>query len=217
MMRTNILHDNAVIGNDKQVLQDIHLRTKNLVVYKRGIEPLKGELSKAIQMSIEYRTSGSVEEIAFSLGSYFANELQLKDDLLKDILDLLSLFEQVTKVSSFRVLLASINNNMCRRFHADINELRMLCTYYGPGTLWLPDNAVNRKAYLSGKGNRNILPDESLVQQVDTGDVVILKGSLYPGATPILHRSPSIEEHSEERILLRIDLNQSLNFPLGYS
>ncbi|MEM7381676.1 MAG: DUF1826 domain-containing protein, partial [Bacteroidota bacterium] len=100
------------------------------------------------------------------------------------------------------------------RFHTDINELRMLCTYVGAGTLWLPDDAVDRNAYLSGKDNKDIVPDKNLIQQVCTGDVLILKGALYPGSTPILHRSPSVTENDEERILLRIDINESLNHPI---
>ena len=214
MIPTNILHDNAAIGKDIGILQDIHLKIKNLAVYQRGIEPLKEGLAKAAQMSIECRASGTVEEITLSLNSYFANSLHLNEGLLEDILNLLGLFEQVTKASSFRVLLAAISTNMCPRYHADNNELRMLCTYYGPGTLWLPNNAVDRKAYLTGKGNQNIVSDENLVQQVATGDVVILKGALYPGATPVLHRSPNIEKSGEERLSLSIDINQSLNLPI---
>ena len=47
---------------------------------------------------------------------------------------------------------------------------------------------------------------------VNAGDVVLLKGALYPGANPILHRSPSIEELGKVRLLLRIDTNSFLNF-----
>ena len=213
MISTNILHDNAAIGNDIGILQDIHQENKNLAIYQRDIESLKKGLDQAVKRPMEYRANGTVEEITHTLSSYFASAQHLNDVLLQDILNLLGLFEQVTNVSSFRILLATVSTTMCPRFHADNNELRMLCTYYGPGTLWLPDQAVDRKAYRTGKGNQNILLDESLVQQVDTGDVVILKGALYPGANPVLHRSPNIQENGEERILLSIDINESLNLP----
>ncbi|WP_425237083.1 DUF1826 domain-containing protein [Ulvibacterium sp.] len=210
MILTNIPDDNAIIGDDIGILQDIHLKTKNIAIYQRGTESWMKGLNRAIKWPIQCRANGTVEEITFSLNYYFTNSPHLNESLLEDILSLLELFEQVTKSSFFRVLLATVNTNMCRRFHADNNELRMLCTYYGPGTLWLPDYAVDRKAYLARKSNQTILRNESLVQQVDTGDVVILKGALYPEAIPILHRSPSIEENSGERILLRIDTNESL-------
>ncbi len=211
-MPTNILDNNAIIGKDLGILRDIHMKTKNIAVYQRNIASLTQGLDHAINRPIECQANGTVEEITLSLNRYFANALHLNENLLEDILNLLVLYEQVTKVSSFQVSLNTISTNMCRRFHADNNELRMLCTYYGPGTLWLPDYAVDRKAYLDRKDNQKILLDESLVQQVDTGDVVILKGSLYPGAIPVLHRSPGIEENGGERILLSIDANESLSF-----
>ena len=100
---------------------------------------------------------------------------------------------------------------MCPRFHADNNELRMLCTYHGPGTLWLPDHAVDRNAHLNGRGNASNFADESAAQEVKTGDVALLKGGLYPAASPILHCSPTITSPAEKRVLLTIDANESLN------
>ncbi|WP_394748895.1 DUF1826 domain-containing protein [Spongiimicrobium salis] len=214
MTPIHLLADNAVIGSDPILLQGIHLEAKNLSIYQRRITALEKGLDQVIKQPLEFGVSGRVEEIDFSLRTYFTNAHPERVDFMEDILNLLGLFKQVTRASSFRVSLAKVSTNMCPRFHADNNQLRMLCTYYGPGTLCLPDQAEDRKAYLTGQGNQKILTDESLVIQVNTGDVVILKGALYPGAVPVLHRSPSIEENGGERILLSIDLNEPLNFPL---
>lgn len=202
---------NAAISNDAQILQDIHLKTKNIAIYQREVEPLKATLAQIVERSIICRTSGTTAEITTFLNTYFSNELPEQKALLEDILKLLGVFKQLTKIDSFRLLLATINTNMCRRFHTDINDVRMLCTYAGPGTLWAPDEAINHKAYQRGSSNEEIILDESLIQQVNTGDVVILKGALYPDANPVLHRSPSIEEHGGKRLLLRIDTNESQN------
>lgn len=214
MIPIHIWADNAAIGDDTRILRDIHLKTKNLTLYRRRIASLEKGLDQAIKQPIAYRANGTIEEIDFSLRTYFTNILPEHVDLMEDILHLLRLFKQITRVASFRISLAKVSTNMCPRFHADNNQLRMLCTYYGPGTLWLPDYAGNRKAYRTGQGNQKILADESLARQVDTGDVIILKGALYPGAVPVLHRSPNIEEHGGERILLSIDPNQLLNLPI---
>lgn len=45
------------------------------------------------------------------------------------------------------------------------------------------------------------------IQQAGTGDIVILKGALYPDGHAIMHRSPTIEEMGAARLLLRIDTN----------
>ncbi|MEM6380738.1 MAG: DUF1826 domain-containing protein, partial [Bacteroidota bacterium] len=70
----------------------------------------------------------------------------------------------------------------------DINSLRLLCTYSGPGTLWLPNEIVNHKALITRGGNKQIVLDERQIQQVATGAVIILKGALFPQANPIVHR-----------------------------
>jgi hypothetical protein len=95
-----------------------------------------------------------------------------------------------------------------------MNDLRMLCTYSGPGTLWLSENNINRNALNSCGDNECIVLDESKIQQAKTGAVVILKGAIYPeeGTKAIVHRSPTIEDYGEKRLLLRIDTNAFLNF-----
>ena len=210
MFETTLKFDNAAISDDANILQDIHIKNKNIAIYQRDIESLKNALDQVTQQSIECKVSGTIQEIANFLDSYFSDDLPEVKVLLDDIYGLLELFKQVTKASSFRFFLATINNNMCRKFHTDINNLRMLCTYVGPGTLWLPEEAVDHKA-LRAKAN-DIVLDKNLIQQVRTGDAVILKGALYPESEAIIHRSPTIEETGNKRLLLRIDTNESLNF-----
>ena len=211
MITVESKYSNASIGNDIKILQEIHLKTKNIAIYQRQMELSEKEVAQAVKQTIDFRANGKKEEITASLCNYFANVIPKQNALLEDILDLFELFIQVTKISSFRIILASVDDNMCPRFHTDNNQLRMLCTYVGPGTLWLPDCAVDRKAYMSGKRNQDIVLDESFIQQVETGNVAILKGGLYPESTPLLHRSPLIEKRKEKRLLLRIDSNEFLN------
>lgn len=209
MIESKQTYENAAIGFDGNVLKDIHLPSKNIAIFKRSIHPLEQELAGAAGKTIECRASGTVEEILPELIAYFSSHLSQCAALLDDVSKLLALFETTTRASSFRLLLATVSTNMCRRFHTDINDLRMLCTYVGPGTLWLPDTVVDREAYLAEGPNTDIVQEESQIQQAQTGDVVILKGALYPEATPILHRSPPVEEKGERRLLLRIDTNAS--------
>ncbi|MEO1712076.1 MAG: DUF1826 domain-containing protein, partial [Bacteroidota bacterium] len=155
---------------------------------------------------LECRAAGTKAEILAALHEYIQSSVPPASALYEDISTLLNLFEDLTEASSFRLLLTTVTSDMCRKFHTDVNDLRMLCTYIGPGTLWLPDEAI-----LQAKG-RDLQIDNRKIQQVATGDVVVLKGALYPEATPILHRSPAIEEAGETRIVLRIDTNEFLNF-----
>ena len=208
MFPTKILAPNAAIGDTLKILDDIHVTTKNIAVYQRDIKPLLHKLEQIKEQNFECRATGTVAEITLALNDYFAREQKEYYPLMEDIVMLLEQFEQLTKANGFRILLANVSTNMCRLFHTDINDLRLLCTYYGQGTLWLPDEAVNPKAFLRRGNKENIVLDKNLVQQADAGDVLILKGGLYPGKpNPILHRSPSIEKQGENRLLLRIDTN----------
>ena len=211
MMQTSHQYENAIISNDEKVLQDIHIKSKNIAIYQRNIEFLNKELSQVAKQPIECRASGTAQEILSLLKNFFNKNFPDCSFFFNDISELLRLFETTTKASSFRLLLTTVSTNMCRKFHSDINDLRLLCTYMGPGTLWLPDEQVDYKALQTGGDNHEIVKDELQIQQASAGDVVLLKGALYPDANPILHRSPSIEEQGEIRLLLRIDTNEFLN------
>jgi len=203
---------NAVISDDTKDLQDIHLKSKNIAIYQRDIKFLKKELKQIAEQKIECRATGSVEEILSKLNDYLNSDIPGYVSLFEDISEIVKLFEKTTQASSFRLLLATVSTNMCSRFHTDINEIRLLCTYIGQGTLWLPEEAINQKALRTRGTNQEIVKNEELIQQVPTGDIVLLKGALYPEANPILHRSPSIEKNGEKRLLLRIDTNEFLNY-----
>ena len=97
------------------------------------------------------------------------------------------------------------------RFHVDRVGVRMLVTYTGPGTQWLPHEHVDRR-WLGSAGQDR--PDEenglmksgAEVQQVNPFDVVLLKGEAWPGAERFgaVHRSP--DPLGEPRVLLRVDM-----------
>lgn len=200
------------IINYTEQLEEIHQKDINIAIYNREIEFLAKEISLLLDREIEIRACGTVDSVLITL----KKELESLNSslLLKDITQLLHKFAELTKANSFRLLLATINTNMCRKFHTDINDLRLLCTYSGPGTLWLTEDNINHKALDSNLDNDSIVLDESRIQQAKTGSVIILKGAIYPkeGTTPIVHRSPTIEETGQKRLLLRIDTNEFLNF-----
>jgi len=102
---------------------------------------------------------------------------------------------------------------MCRRFHTDINDVRLLCTYSGPGTLWLTNDNINPKALGTRGSKQSIFIEQDRIQQANTGAVVLLKGALYSDESTraVVHCSPSIEEDAQKRLLLRIDTGNTIN------
>lgn len=120
---------------------------------------------------------------------------------------LIGRFAAAADIMAIRVRLEVERDDRCRYFHTDRIGLRLLCTYLGPGTEWVPDAFANRSA-LGGGDNAAIVPDPRRVERLAPFWVGLFKGDLHPDCTGrgCIHRSPPIE-HSRNaaRILLTID------------
>ena len=197
---------NWVEGTTPKVLEDIHQKQVNVSIYNRNIYHLEKEINTLLKNNITFDTKGTIDAILNELISQV--KLEKSTLLVQDIHNLLQYFKDITKSKCFRLFLASVNTNMCRKFHMDFNVLRMLCTYSGPGTLWLSEDNLDRNALEAYGSNDCIVIDENLTKQAKTGSVMILKGAKYSKRSTrgAVHRSPTIEESSEQRLLLRIDM-----------
>lgn len=116
-------------------------------------------------------------------------------------------YAAVVGVDDVRFLLAIVRDNSCEKFHRDFYHLRLLCTYYGEGTEWTPDDNVHRNKLVRGT-NEEIIKDFSRVYQLRPFDIAILKGEYLPEnkGKGIIHRSPSILARKGKRVLLRLDM-----------
>ena len=204
---------NAVFCKEMTELEAIHTQDVNICILPRDVGHLNREITGILALGLEVKTNGTVMEIL--------SQLQVDDGfkenyplMFNDIKQLLRGFETVSKALFFRFNLSIIRTDMCRKFHTDMNDLRMLCTYAGPGTIWLADDAVNRKELLNIYADHPKTVHPDLEQHANVGDVLLLKGAVYPadGTKALIHRSPSIETAGEQRLLLRIDTNEFLSF-----
>jgi hypothetical protein len=128
------------------------------------------------------------------------------DRLCTDLGALATAFASLANSPRLRVFFGLVQHDMCRLFHTDAIELRLLCTYLGPGTLWVPDRYVNWDR-MHEPSNEARVRDQSQVQQCGPFEVAILKGAMYePNDGPaVLHRSPTVAEAGTTRVLLRFD------------
>ncbi len=132
--------------------------------------------------------------------------------LKADIERLVSLYVSLTDVSRVHVQLNEVTHDKCKRFHVDRLRLRLLCTYRGPGTDWVPEAFVDRQAVYDAASpahanNAALVRDVDEIRRVPTGAVAILKGDAYPGndGKGIIHRSPPIMHLGARRLVLTID------------
>lgn len=118
-------------------------------------------------------------------------------DLLLDMQDLAACFAAITGRETVQMRLTGVDNDSCKRFHADAVGLRLLCTYRGAGTEWLPlagAAAARDAAAASPPANR--LP---------AGAVALLKGEAQAPGRGCVHRSPPRGAHDPVRLLLTLD------------
>lgn len=126
--------------------------------------------------------------------------------LFDDIVHLVSVYADIVGCPAVRLRLNSLSGDGCRFFHVDYVGLRLLCTYRGAGTQWLPDGAVNRSAL--GRGDNDaVLSDPRRIQALRAGHVALLKGEAWPGnrGRGLVHRSPPADPAGARRLLLCLD------------
>ena len=113
--------------------------------------------------------------------------------------------------------IATLTNAMCPRFHVDRIPCRLITTYLGTGTDWLPHQSVNHSKLGAGNGGLSdeesgLYPSENHIKTLLPGDVALLKGELWEGneGAGMVHRSPSMNL-DEHRLLLSFDFLSPAN------
>jgi len=109
--------------------------------------------------------------------------------------------------------LRMLNNAMCPRFHVDRVPARMICSYGGIGTEWLPEHAVDRsKLGLGAKGQADdisgLIVDRTAIRSMPAYAVGLMKGENWEGNENrgLVHRSPTPTAAQPRRLLLTLDM-----------
>jgi hypothetical protein len=193
----------AISDADPKVLLDVRRSEVNLAVWDRTLPTM---LSPALRLLTEAAPfTAVVEDTPQAAVDALAAKL-LADaplDLLLDIRRLALLFAAVIDTGgALRIRLEAITGRACHRWHADAVGLRLLCTYRGPGTEWLP---LAGGAAVARSLHPKTLPGEP--RRVATGAVAILKGEGFAGNAGFgcIHRSPPAGPGERARLLLCID------------
>ena len=100
----------------------------------------------------------------------------------------------------------ALRKPMCPRFHVDRIPVRMLCTYGGAGSQWLPSPRVSDQLLVPGC-EQSALYQQQHVEQLEAGQVALFKGETWrdnPGAG-VVHRSPPMSP-GQQRLLVTLDI-----------
>lgn len=112
-----------------------------------------------------------------------------------------------------RVRFERVEDDGCALFHADSLNLRLLCTYAGPGTEWLENSNTRRhelglRSRTLDEANADIVVDPSRIRRLAPWHVAIFSGRSRPGAedNALIHRSAPVLSANTPRLRLCIDL-----------
>ncbi len=197
------------MGSQSDILHKVMDPEVNLAVWQRPpMQEITEELSSLQASHLpdlrHYTTLTSFDgDLCTMLRQQALNPRDFKN-LRDDLRHLVGLLAKVSGRREFSYRLVTIDGDECCRFHVDRTPLRLICTYQGPGTEWLPDWRVDREALARSAHNEAIsqFGEPSRFQQFWVG---IMKGDPKKLGQGLVHRSPAIADSEQFRVLFCLD------------
>ena len=200
------------VGIHPTVFTNIYCEDTNIVIWQRK---LSKPLTEAVAFYQDLCQEPQTIEIASKSASAQINEIVGVDhrfaELSKDIAELVDMFCCLFDLKRVGLRITPLDRAMCPKFHVDRVPCRLVTTYHGGATEWLPHQAVDRSKLGAGSNGKSdeqsgIFANKNDIQQLNTGDVALLKGELWQGNenAGLVHRSPSASKN-DNRLLLTLD------------
>ena len=201
------------ISNDVSKIGYIFNRDINISIWKRN---LNSNILHASEILLIKNSDLQFSELInknFSI-DFLVDKIGVDEKLIpfyEDIQYLTKLFCELFDIRDAWLRIDAIDKPMCPRFHADHLKCRLVTTYYGPGTQWLPNSLVNRNKL--GHGNNGLADDisglfskKSDIENLDVGDIGLLKGEAWVNneGLGLVHRSPHTDSNYK-RLYVTID------------
>ncbi len=187
----------SVFGTHPDTLVEIARPDVNLAVWHRPLPPGIGPGCARLAEAAPFRAAaeGKPDEVVAAMAEALPGSPPL--GLLLDLHELSLCFALLTGHETVQLRLRGIDGDSCRRFHADAVGLRLLCTYRGAGTEWLP---------LAGAAAARGLDDAAPpANRLPAGAVALLKGEGLAPGRGCVHRSPPRGPRDPARLLLTLD------------
>ncbi|WP_158773806.1 DUF1826 domain-containing protein [Cobetia sp. L2A1] len=196
------------IGQQALDLGEIFCPDITLAVMQRRIDAslmlaIHAQLGGSYPLHMRWR--GPIAEVRQALERYLPAP-DAGEALIDDISTLGAAMGELFEVTDIGLRLEVTQQAMCPRFHVDKIPVRLVTTYQGPGTQWLPEGAADRLALGHGQhGHQDICIDPEQIRELRPGSLALLKGECWPGneGRGLIHRSPVVP--NGKRLMLSID------------
>lgn len=181
--------------------QDVALSVYERPSDTRGAAFFSRLMAKNFSVSGFISYEKTAEEIENLIRDFIPPDLRADvffKDWIADMAEICRLFCDLQKEDRVSFWLGTKRG--CSRYHVDHVPMRLLVTYAGAGTQWLPYDASDWEAYAGGKPNEEICKDETRINFIQNGDVAIFRG----GEGGLLHRTPD-EALNHSSVFMRLD------------
>ncbi|SDU18036.1 DUF1826 domain-containing protein [Halopseudomonas salegens] len=183
----------------------------NLAVWQRSLtDNLQGFVARALASQAPLSVATSItlasENEAPDLSRLFAGLEHVPGhaDFVADVQMLVAMYACLLDAECVGLRLRVLDRAMCPRWHVDKVGIRLVTTYYGPGTEWLQNDNLPRDDL--GSPAADAWTSLPATGSVDCGSIALLKGESWPGdvGQGIVHRSPR-PVMDESRLMLSLD------------
>jgi hypothetical protein len=198
------------VVDDRSRLVDIVDDALNLVLWRRQIPEAVTRALASWSRRRKPRFHRLLEVRGYDLGHALEglDEPDAHAWILADLALLIGILAGCSSADRLRVFFGVVCDDQCRKFHVDYLRFRLVTTYVGPGTEWIPDEAVDRAVLENPPecphdANRRLVLDSGQVRHARAGDVLLSKGAHAVGRRrALVHRSPPIEGSGASRLVL---------------
>nr|WP_087017358.1 DUF1826 domain-containing protein [Thaumasiovibrio subtropicus] len=203
-------HRRAVQGDEPAVLCDIYEDDANIAIWHRDLsDSLQRQVSDFIAAYPTFQTSMTVSPQSAHASVQEALKSAAYSELSASIAELVDMFCCLFELKRVGLRLTVLSQAMCPRFHVDKVPCRLVTTFQGIATEWLPHSHVDRSQLGAiGKidSESGLYANAKDIQQLTAGDVALLKGELWEGneSAGLVHRSPAVND-GDMRLLLTLD------------
>lgn len=223
MLQSITAGDDWAIDQDPAVLARIYEDAISIAIWQRQLsQEVECYVDELLRKSktIALKLSGSPEQLMEEIQRVFPPALISEQSacvsaaaFYADIHNVLDMFCCLFDAKILGLRINTLEHAMCPRFHTDNVGTRLITTYYGLATEWLPNQLADRSALgneFASKMNTPgaITASEKNIQRMAAGDVALFKGELWEGneGRGIIHRSPAPTTQQPKRLVVTCDL-----------
>ncbi|MCG3662472.1 DUF1826 domain-containing protein [Aliarcobacter butzleri] len=197
------------MSQDKQptVLTDIYKEEINIAIWQRQKQFSVKEFL-ALNPTFQKEMILTPQDAFSRVSESFNNNMS---EVSEDIAGLVDMFCYLFELKQVGMRLKVLDKAMCPKFHVDKVPCRLVTTYQGTATEWLPHELVDQTKLGWGCNGladceSGLYKSESDIQQLNCGDVALIKGTLWEGNenAGLVHRSPELITN-EKRLILTLD------------